>query len=263
VALEAAQRGRNHQGVGSMAQVYPSSQDLKGEPSKADEVQAPHSESSGIQADRERIMNDLTNTGVIAALMGGFALSSMQLDLNGYGAGANATTEMYRQLGSLFWLVAFAAAHLWFVSMSIPYTRVSYLCGLARVLTERNVTYGSTLSAAASALLYRKINMLEEDQVGIWLQQNRRLYKIPYASFLVGTKMYEIDIVLFGLLFYNGQTGWMIVRYQLFFRFLVFAAGWLQLLQSKHAAFMRRPVTCARVRVCLPVCQWSTVQLWA
>ena len=70
----------------------------------------------GMLVDRERIMNDLANTGVIAALMGGFALSSMQVDVKAFGAGADATSELRKQLGLLFWFVAFAAAHLWYVA---------------------------------------------------------------------------------------------------------------------------------------------------
>ena len=32
--------------------------------------------------DRDRLLNDLTNTGVIAALLGGFALSCLSIDLS-------------------------------------------------------------------------------------------------------------------------------------------------------------------------------------
>jgi hypothetical protein len=87
----------------------------------------------GMLADRERIMNDLANTGVIAALMGGFALSSMQVDVNTFGAGAAAPNELRKQLGLLFWFVAFAAAHLWYVAATGSNALVVRVHGVERV----------------------------------------------------------------------------------------------------------------------------------
>ena len=111
------------------AKVSPSSQDFISETHDGGEVQGPRSESSGVPPDKERMMNDQANTGVIAALMGGFALSSMHVDLDAYGAGPSAPNKLYGQLGALFWFVAFAAAHLWFVnSESDSSSRQASLC---------------------------------------------------------------------------------------------------------------------------------------
>ena len=131
--------------------------------------------------DRDRLLNDLTNTGVIAALLGGFALSCLSIDLSSYGADRNGTNDTVVLLGTVYWFIAFLAAHV------------------------------CTLSAASSALLYRKVNLLPEEAAGPWLQQHRRLHAVPFLCFMIGIKLYEVSIVLFGLLYFHGRSGWQII----------------------------------------------------
>jgi len=126
--------------------------------------------------DRERLLNDLTNTGVIAALLGGFALSCLSIDLEPYGAHTKSSDTTLAVIGTCYWMVAFLAAHV------------------------------CTLSAASSALLYRKINLLSDETALPWLQQNKRLKKMPLVCFMIGIKLYEVSIVLFGLLYFHGST---------------------------------------------------------
>jgi hypothetical protein len=126
--------------------------------------------------DRERLLNDLTNTGVIAALLGGFALSCLSIDLEPYGAHTKSSDTTLAVIGTIYWMVAFLAAHV------------------------------CTLSAASSALLYRKINLLSDETALPWLQQNKRLKKMPLVCFMIGIKLYEVSIVLFGLLYFHGST---------------------------------------------------------
>ena len=64
--------------------------------------------------DRERLMNDLANTGVVAALFGGFALSTLSVDLDQFGAGKISTSELLQFAGSALWFISFCSAHLWY-----------------------------------------------------------------------------------------------------------------------------------------------------
>ena len=57
-----------------------------------------------------------------------------------YGADRNGTNDTVVFLGTMYWFIAFLAAHV------------------------------CTLSAASSALLYRKVNLLSEEAVDPWLQ---------------------------------------------------------------------------------------------
>ena len=98
--------------------------------------------------DRDRMMNDLANTGVVAALFGGFSLANMQIDLSAYGAGKDGTSELVRQTGLMLWFISFVSAHV------------------------------CTLSAAGSALLYRKVNMLSDADAQAWRLQNHRVFKV-------------------------------------------------------------------------------------
>jgi hypothetical protein len=67
--------------------------------------------------DREKLMNDLVNTGVVAALFGGFALSTLSIDLDQFGAGKMSTIELLQFVGSALWFISFCSAHLWYTQI--------------------------------------------------------------------------------------------------------------------------------------------------
>ena len=52
----------------------------------------------------------------------------------------------------------------------------------------------STLSAASSALLWRKLNFLDEDATTTWLAKNRRLYRVPLESALMLPCLLPFDL---------------------------------------------------------------------
>eukprot|EP01046_Picozoa_sp_COSAG06_P089603 COSAG06_NODE_35974_length_453_cov_0.858757_1_plen_68_part_01 len=53
-----------------------------GKPERATVVPSPRSRAGGdeVPVDRDRLLNDILNTGVMGALIGGFALSNLQLN---------------------------------------------------------------------------------------------------------------------------------------------------------------------------------------
>ena len=116
--------------------------------------------------DRDRLLNDLANTGVIAALIGGFALGALDTDALGADA-SGSTDEMMRAAKGL---LMYMAVHL------------------------------CTFAAIASAFLYRKFNACSE----AWAEaqgsigQVYIIRQLPFYAFSVGTCMYICGVVLSG-----------------------------------------------------------------
>jgi hypothetical protein len=99
--------------------------------------------------DRERILNDLGNTGVAAALIGGFALGSLDL------------------------------------SNGLPV----YMCSLLSV-------HGCTCAALISALCYRTINMMNEDDAVAWATKKQWILQMPLMKFGIGTISYVTQVMI-------------------------------------------------------------------
>jgi len=99
--------------------------------------------------DRERILNDLGNTGVAAALIGGFALESVD------------------------------------VTLGVPV----YMCSLLAV-------HGCTCAALISALCYRTINMMGEEDAVAWAAKKQWILQMPLMKFGLGTVSYVCQVMI-------------------------------------------------------------------
>jgi len=105
--------------------------------------------------DRERLLNDVVNTGVMAALVGGFALGNMQ---DSY---VDGTT-----LGLLI-----------------------YVCSVFSV-------HACTCSALTSALLYRKLNGMDEEAAAAWAAKRGFVLHMPMSKFGMGCVVYLTSVLL-------------------------------------------------------------------
>jgi hypothetical protein len=99
--------------------------------------------------DRERLENDVTNVGVAAALIGGFALESLDASL-----------------GTFIYLLAVMAVHM------------------------------CTCAALCSALIYRVVNKLSDDDIIPWVNRHKLLLHLPISKFAVGTLCYLLIVIV-------------------------------------------------------------------
>ena len=106
--------------------------------------------------DRERVCNDTMNTGVTAALVGGFALGNIQTDL----------TDSATDLDIAIYVANVFAVH------------------------------ACTCSALTSALLYRCVNRMNDDDVEEWAVKNKLILSLPYAKFGMGCFVYLLSVLL-------------------------------------------------------------------
>lgn len=111
---------------------------------------------------KEEAMNDVTNTGVAAALVGGFALSAIQ------------------------------GGHYEF--------RESIIDNIIYLLLVMGV-HANTCSALTSAILYREINAKSDDDALAWAQKNWILMMAPAMKFGMGTVAYIISVIFFSYRF--------------------------------------------------------------
>lgn len=110
--------------------------------------------------DRDRLLSDLTNTGVMAALVGGFALTNTEngiYDSQGEHTGA---------IDYVTYVAAYSAVH------------------------------ACTCSALTSALLYREANMLEDDAVIAWANERKILLMLPMMKFGMGVMAYLSCVII-------------------------------------------------------------------
>ena len=105
---------------------------------------------------KEVVLNDVTNTGVMGALVGGFALSSIQ------------------------------AGHFDPVA-----SWVDDACYLLLVLA----VHACTCSALTSALVYRFVNAMNDEAVPAWAKANRLMLMMPIMKFAMGTASYIISVI--------------------------------------------------------------------
>lgn len=119
------------------------------------------SSNTGSDLDRERALNDCTNTGVMAALVGGFALGSIQ-----------SAQEFY--------------------DFSTDNQFIVYILSVVAV-------HACTCSAITSALLYREINFLEPEEVAVWTSQNAMMMMMPMMKFAMGCGAYLLSVIYISL----------------------------------------------------------------
>lgn len=98
---------------------------------------------------RERLSNDVTNVGVAAALIGGFALNFLD-----------------NKRGTIVYLMACVAVH------------------------------ACTCAALMSALIYRVVNKLQEEDVHKWVKRHRYFLLLPIAKFCMGALSYLGIVIL-------------------------------------------------------------------
>ena len=109
-----------------------------------------------IEAERERIKNDVANTSVMAALVGGFALSSLQRDFN----------FETRDLDAMIYVC----------------------CCLA--------THACTCSALTSAFVYRSVNNLPAPALLKWTRKYQFIIRLPLMKFVCGSLAYLLTVIL-------------------------------------------------------------------
>ena len=98
---------------------------------------------------RERLSNDVTNVGVAAALIGGFALNFLDI-----------------KRGNYVYLMACVAVH------------------------------ACTCAALMSALIYRVVNKLQEEDVHKWVKRHHYFLLLPIAKFCMGALSYLGIVIL-------------------------------------------------------------------
>lgn len=109
---------------------------------------------------KESVLNDVTNTGVMAALIGGFALSAVQSNTTDWEADYVATID------TIIYLLTIFSVH------------------------------SCTCSALTSALLYRTVNTQVESKTAQWAERNWMLLIMPMAKFAMGTVAYIFSVLL-------------------------------------------------------------------
>lgn len=111
----------------------------------------------------EKYRDDQRNTGIIAALVGGFALSnSWNMNIYGHTDTENLTNV---ELGS--YTLAVLAVH------------------------------GCTCSALASAFLYKSITSVKSPKAGVaWVERHPVLVQLPWYKFVFGTAAYVVSVIL-------------------------------------------------------------------
>ena len=102
------------------------------------------------------VMNDVTNTGVMAALVGGFALSNLQA--------GDFDFELSLYDNVIYVLLVFAV-------------------------------HACTCSALTSAFVYRTVNYLPESEVPAWADSQWMILMMPIAKFAMGTLSYIVSVI--------------------------------------------------------------------
>ena len=104
---------------------------------------------------KEVVLNDVTNTGVMAALVGGFALSVVQSD----------EFDHSKNMDNITYLLLIMAVH------------------------------ACTCSALTSALLYKSVNAMDDAAVPSWAKANWMMLMMPMGKFGMGCASYIISVI--------------------------------------------------------------------
>jgi hypothetical protein len=113
-------------------------------------------ENAEASEEKSKLMNDVMNTGISAALIGGFALGNIQHDDRISGKWMDVT----------FYMLSFIAVH------------------------------ACTCSCLTSAMMYRGANLLKDDEVVSWTERNWLLMKLPWMKFVFGCSCYIISVII-------------------------------------------------------------------
>lgn len=105
---------------------------------------------------RETVCNDLINSGVAAALIGGFAFESMM--------SFDETDDT--SMGLAIYFLAYLAVH------------------------------ACTCSTLTSCILYREVNLMPEENVPGWYQRHPILVSLPFSKFAFGCICYLFSVLL-------------------------------------------------------------------
>ena len=121
-------------------------------------TEAPLIDSASTELSRDQVMNDIMNTSVMAALVGGFALSNM--DSSAWRFDSHLDTTLY-------------------------------------VLTTVAV-HACTCSALTSAFVYRHLNNMDEDGFVFWYASkfNKMICKAPLIKFVMGVIAYMTSVIV-------------------------------------------------------------------
>lgn len=105
--------------------------------------------------DRERLTNDLMNTSVMSALIGGFALGSL-----------SAPEEGSESITTWIYMLSYCTVHM------------------------------CTCSALSSAFIYAAVNRMDDDCVGDWAKNQKKLLMLPMMKFVMGCMAYMLSVIL-------------------------------------------------------------------
>ncbi|CAD7932147.1 unnamed protein product [Amoebophrya sp. A25] len=120
---------------------------------------------------REKLCNDVLNTSVMAAIIGGFALSNLQQ--SGY--------DYEDSLHLAIYVCSFIAVH------------------------------ACTCSALTSAFVYRSVNNMPEARLEDWAVRNKWLPYLPLGKFAMGCLSYMLSVILISYRDLDGKTTWQMV----------------------------------------------------
>jgi len=123
-----------------------------------------------VEFNRERLLNDILNTAVMGALVGGFALSQLQL-------------EVYDEAPDALDIAV-------------------YMTGCVSV-------HACTCSCLTSALLYRATNKLPDEACAGWAKDHPILLMMPLAKFGMGCISYLLSVICFSLRSLQLAPFWM------------------------------------------------------
>ena len=107
-------------------------------------------------SERDKLLNDVMNTGIAAALVGGFALGNIQE--------SDRVSENWMDIA--LYMLSFVAVH------------------------------ACTCSCLTSAMFYRVANMLRSDEVLPWMKSKAILLKLPWYKFAMGCASYILAVIV-------------------------------------------------------------------
>eukprot|EP00622_Pseudochattonella_farcimen_P005025 FR740556.1.p1 GENE.FR740556.1~~FR740556.1.p1 ORF type:complete len:216 (+),score=25.48 FR740556.1:41-649(+) len=120
---------------------------------------------------RDRLCNDLMNTSVMAALIGGFALNSLEAPGGSTAADDGAADDQV------------------FSSQTSQMDQYIYICAYISV-------HACTCSALTSAFIYATVNNMEDHSVHPWSEKCKLLLMLPMMKFIAGAMAYMTSVIL-------------------------------------------------------------------
>ena len=131
--------------------------------------------------DRERTLNDITNTGVTAALIGGARVRGW--------AGAQQLSHP-----TSVPISGFALSNLHSIGEDDIEDNDALI--VAVYMLSVVAVHACTCSCLTSAMVYRKANSLTDDDAPAWALANQRLLKLPWSKFVMGCSCYILSVIV-------------------------------------------------------------------